>query len=52
LTGGYQLGFAIAAAVVATGLLIVVVVLRSPGGRGIQVAITRPTSDERTAEAA
>jgi EmrB/QacA subfamily drug resistance transporter len=52
LTGGYQLGFAIAAAVVATGLLIVVVVLRSPGGSGIPVAITRPTSDERTAEAA
>jgi EmrB/QacA subfamily drug resistance transporter len=30
LTGGYQLGFGIAAACVATGLLIVLVVLRSP----------------------
>jgi hypothetical protein len=30
LTGGYQLGFAIAAACVATALLIVIVALRSP----------------------
>jgi hypothetical protein len=51
LTGGYQLGFAIAAAVVAVGLLIVIVVLRSPAAAR-QQAITEPSSEEFTAEAA
>jgi EmrB/QacA subfamily drug resistance transporter len=41
LTGGYQLGSAIAAACVATGLLIVVVVLRSPGATSTRRAFTR-----------
>src|SRR6202521_706720 len=51
LTGGYQLGFAIAAAVVAVGLLIAIVVLRSPAAAR-QEAITQPSSEEFTAEAA
>ena len=53
LTGGYQLGFAIAAACVATGLVIVVVVLRSPGATRSQRPLTRPEPrTEETAEAA
>jgi EmrB/QacA subfamily drug resistance transporter len=53
LTAGYQLGFGIAAACVATGLLIVVVVLRSPraGQAQRQVAVVE-TSPLREAEAA
>ena len=53
LTGGYQLGFAIAAACVATGLLIVVVVLRSAGGMRSQRPIARPEPEsEEASEAA
>jgi EmrB/QacA subfamily drug resistance transporter len=52
LTGGYQLGFAIAAAVVAVGLLIVIVVLRSPRGAERHEVIARPDPDEFSAEAA
>jgi EmrB/QacA subfamily drug resistance transporter len=52
LTGGYQLGFAIAAACVATALVIVVVALRSPGRVRIQRPVTEPeavTADESVA---
>jgi EmrB/QacA subfamily drug resistance transporter len=46
LTGGYQLGFAIAAASVAVGLLIAIVVLRSPSVPRIQRATQEsPTRD-------
>src|SRR5713226_2839933 len=41
LTGGYQLGFAIAAASVAAGLLIVLMVLRSPRGTSARRPLTR-----------
>jgi EmrB/QacA subfamily drug resistance transporter len=51
LTSGYQLGFAIAAACVAAGLLIVVVALRSPASHERREAIAQPES-ERVAEAA
>jgi uncharacterized protein (DUF58 family) len=43
LTGGYQLGFAIAAVVVATALVMVVVVLRSP----VRVRVQRPVTESR-----
>jgi EmrB/QacA subfamily drug resistance transporter len=47
LTGGYQLGFAIAAVCVVAGLLIVLVVLRSPAeARRPQRAIERETEAE------
>jgi EmrB/QacA subfamily drug resistance transporter len=50
LTAGYQLGFGIAAACVAAGLLIAVVVLRTPR---VAVARQEPGSDEmETAQAA
>jgi EmrB/QacA subfamily drug resistance transporter len=50
LTGGYQLGFAIAAACVATGLLIVVLVLRSPLSRERREAVAQSeTVDEAEA---
>jgi EmrB/QacA subfamily drug resistance transporter len=41
LTSGYQLGFVIAAACVATGLLIVLVVLRSPASTRARQPLTR-----------
>ncbi len=41
LTGGYQLGFVIAAACVAAGLLVVLIVLRSPGGVGRKRILAR-----------
>ncbi len=41
LTSGYQLGFVIAAACVATGLLIVLVVLRSPAATRARQPLTR-----------
>src|ERR1700682_1926945 len=53
LTAGYQLGFGIAAACVAAGLLIVVVVLRSPREVPIQRHVTRPGQESAgVAEAA
>ena len=50
LTSGYQLGFAIAAACVATGLLIVVVVLRSAGAARSRrpVVLAEPASEDAT----
>jgi MFS family permease len=51
LTGGYQLGFAIAAACVAAGLLTVVLVLRSPAGTRTR-AISPEREEEAEAEAA
>jgi hypothetical protein len=42
LTAGYQLGFGIAAACVAAGLVIAVTVLRSPGQARIRQHITPP----------
>jgi MFS family permease len=45
LTGGYQLGFAIAAVCVATALLLVVVVLRSP----VRVRVQRPITSAEPA---
>ena len=50
LTAGYQLGFGIAAACVAAGLVIVVTVLRSPSEVRIRRQVTRP--DHETAEVA
>src|ERR1700716_2497268 len=50
LAGGYQLGFSIAAACVAAGLLIVLVVLRSPRGVPVGQQVTR--YDDATAEVA
>jgi EmrB/QacA subfamily drug resistance transporter len=50
LTAGYQLGFGIAAACVATGLLIVVVVLRTPRSARAQQEFA--TDDLETAQAA
>ena len=52
LTGGYQLGFTIAAALVATGLLIVIVALRSPAESGRRVAVARPEPADGPSEAA
>jgi hypothetical protein len=51
LTNGYQLGFGIAAACVAVGLLIVVVVLRSPGPARSrrQTTVVESTSEQREA---
>lgn len=50
LTGGYQLGFSIAAACVAAGLLIVLVVLRSPSEARVRRQVTQ--SEEATTEVA
>jgi predicted MFS family arabinose efflux permease len=50
LTGGYQLGFSIAAACVAAGLLIVLVVLRSPSEARVRRHVTQ--SEEATTGAA
>jgi EmrB/QacA subfamily drug resistance transporter len=50
LSGGYQLAFAIAAACVAVGLLVVLVVLRSP--RGADAQALQPELEENHAEAA
>jgi hypothetical protein len=51
LTAGYQLGFSIAAACVAAGLIIVLVVLRSP--RAVRSRQEAPASDDmETAQAA
>jgi EmrB/QacA subfamily drug resistance transporter len=52
LAGGYQLGFGIAAACVAVGLVVVLVVLRSHGGREQGAAVTRRVLAEGAAEAA
>jgi len=51
LTGGYQLGFAIAAACVAAGLLIVLIVLRSPslGRPQRQTSISETNAEEAKA---
>jgi MFS family permease len=51
LASGYQLGFAIAAACVATALIIVVVALRSPARVHVQrpVAQLEPAANERQA---
>jgi EmrB/QacA subfamily drug resistance transporter len=46
LTGGYQLGFAIAAACVAAGVLIAILVLRSPNVPRIQRATHQPPTDD------
>jgi hypothetical protein len=45
LTGGYQLGFAIAAACVAAGVLIAILVLRSPNVPRIQRATHQAPTD-------
>ena len=52
LTGGYQLSFGIAAACVAVGLLVVLVVLRSRGGRERDTEVSRRVLADGTAEAA
>jgi MFS family permease len=52
LTSGYQLGFMIAAGVVATGLLIVLVVLRSPSAGDRRAAVGRNEPLDGVAEAA
>ena len=53
LTGGYQLGFGIAAACVATALLIVIVALRSPVPVRVQRPMTNPEpANEDESEAA
>src|SRR6266852_4472899 len=53
LTGGYQLGFAIAAVCVATALVLVVVVLRSPVRVRVQRPMTSPEpANEDESEAA
>jgi hypothetical protein len=52
LTGGYQLGFSIAAACVAVGLLIVLVVLRSPAQARPQRQVTQVETEPEEAEAA
>jgi EmrB/QacA subfamily drug resistance transporter len=52
LTGGYQLSFGIAAACVAVGLLVVLVVLRSHGGVDREAAISRRVLADGAAEAA
>jgi MFS family permease len=46
LTGGYQLGFAIAAACVAAGVVIAILVLRSPSVPRIQRATHQPPADD------
>jgi hypothetical protein len=52
LAGGYQFGFGIAAVCVAVGLIVVLVVLRSHGGRDQAAAITRGVLAEGATEAA
>ena len=52
LTGGYQLAFGIAAACVAVGLLVVLVFLRSRGGRLQEEAVSQRALAETAAEAA
>jgi len=52
LTSGYQLGFAIAAACVAVGLLIVVVVLRSPAEARNRQRTMEPEASTQQREAA
>jgi EmrB/QacA subfamily drug resistance transporter len=52
LTGGYQLSFGIASVCVAVGLLVVLVVLRSRGGRDLDSAISRRVLADEAAEAA
>jgi EmrB/QacA subfamily drug resistance transporter len=52
LTAGYQLSFGIAAACVAVGLLVVLVVLRSRGGRKQDEPLSRRALAEGAAEAA
>ena len=52
LTGGYQMSFGIAAACVAVGLLVVLVVLRSHGGVDREAAISRRVLADGAAEAA
>ena len=53
LTGGYQLGFSIAAACVAVGLLIVIFVLRTPRQARLSLAFNRtPRATTEEAEAA
>ena len=52
LTSGYQMGFVIAAACVAVGLLVVLVFLRSHGRGRRDAAIRRPSAAEGAAEAA
>jgi len=52
LTGGYQLAFGIAAACVAVGLLVVLVFLRSRGGRLQEEAVSQRALAEAAAEAA
>jgi hypothetical protein len=51
LTAGYQLGFGIAAACVATALIVVLVVLRSPGAARTRQEVIAP-DDMETAQAA
>ena len=54
LTAGYQLGFAIAAACVATALVIVVLVVRSPARVRVHQPLARPepeTADDESAAA-
>src|ERR1700730_11824124 len=52
LTAGYQLAFGIAAACVAAGLLVVLVFLRSRGGRVQEEAVSQRVLAEAAAEAA
>ena len=52
LTSGYQLGFSIAAACVAVGLLIVIVVLRSPAHARSRRQVTAMDIEAEQAEAA
>ncbi|MEA2628434.1 MAG: hypothetical protein QOJ10_894 [Chloroflexota bacterium] len=52
LTGGYQLSFGIAAACVALGLLVVLIVLRSHEGADREAAISRRALSDGAAEAA
>jgi hypothetical protein len=52
LTGGYQFAFGIAAACVGVGLLVVLVVLRTRGGRNQDAVISRRELSEGAAEAA
>jgi hypothetical protein len=51
LTAGYQLGYGIAAACVATALIIVLVVLRSPRAARTRQEVLAP-DDMETAQAA
>ncbi|HEV2139900.1 MAG TPA: MFS transporter [Candidatus Dormibacteraeota bacterium] len=52
LTGGYQLGFSIAAACVAVGLIIVLVVLRSPAQAQPQRQVTQVEAESEEPQAA